>query len=536
MHANRVITCLATLFIVVSGIPTPSWAQCILANPSFEITGSGGSVFGGWEQFGSIGWTHHASHGSRAARVIGPGNGSWEVSGYWQQFDCSEGEQWEITGHVMNPSWNPILGQCAALVNVEWRDAAGELIDYDTFTVADLNSPLDEYIDFTLTSSPAPTGTVATRLLIGVLQSPSDPVPEAVFDQITYFSTWSPTIDEMQWTDFPGGRSVEFADRSWHVKGPGWYGPGPSNFSHLPVSVWVDENDRLHLSIKYLNGNWQSTEVVLEDALGYGDYIFTTLGPLDQLDIHAVLGLFLWQYGPCWDNGYLWWNPYNEIDVEFSRWGNPGNEIAQFVAQPYDWPGNISHFDASFGVDEFSSHAFNWLADRVEFRSWRGGPNDESPENMLHEWIYSGPHIPRPEQPRVHMNLWQFDGPPTTEQEVILDDFTFIPEGGSTGVIDLPEFSLPSRIAQLYPNAPNPFNPSTTLHYELRRDSRIKLSIYDLAGSHVRTLFEGYQSSGQHQSTWDGKCERGSSVASGVYLCRLQAGGEVSSQRMVLIK
>ena len=536
MHGIRILICIAALFLISSSFTGHSWAQCILANPSFEISGTGGSVFGGWEQFGSIGWTTQAAHGSRAARVIGTASGSWDVSGYWQQFDCLEGEQWEITGHVMNPSSNPILGQCAALVNVEWRDVGGQLIDYDSFTVADVTSPLDEYLDFFLTSSPAPMGTVATRLLVGVLQSPSDPAPEAVFDQITFFSTTPPTIDDMQWTDFPGGRSVEFADWTWHVKGPGWYGPGPSNFSHLPESVWVDEDDRLHLSIKYLNGSWRSTEVVLEDALGYGDYIFTTQGELDQLDIHAVLGLFIWQYGPCWDNGYLWWNPYNEIDVEFSRWGNPGNSIAQFVVQPYDWPGNIDRFEAAFGPDELSSHAFNWLADRVEFRSWRGGPEDGSPETLLHEWVYTGPHIPRPEQPRVHMNLWQFDGPPVTEQEVIIHDFTFIPENGPTGIMELPEIATAMRIAHLYPNSPNPFNPSTTLRYELHRDSHIKLSIYDLSGTHVRTRFEGYQSAGLHQDRWNGKDKAGSSVASGVYLGMLRAGDQVESQRLVLIK
>lgn len=536
MNTNRAQIYLAIFLLTPALFAGQSWGQCILANPSFEISGTGGLVFGGWEQFGNIGWTTQATHGSRAARVIGPGSSSWEVSGYWQQFDCIEGEQWEITGHVMNPSSNPILGQCTALVNVEWRGAGGELIDYDSFTVADVNSPLDEYLDFVLTSSPAPMGTVATRLLLGILQSPSDPVPEANFDQVTFFSTTPPTIDDQQWMDFPGGRSAEFAGWTWKVKGPGWYGPGPSNFSHLPESVWVDDDNRLHLSIKYLNGNWQSTEVVLEDALGYGDYVFTTLGALDQLDVHAVLGLFIWQYGPCWDNGYLWWNPYNEIDVEFSRWANSGNEIAQFVAQPYDWPGNIDRFDASFGVDELSSHAFNWLADRVEFRSWRGGPEDESPENMLHEWVYTGPHIPRPEQPRVHMNLWQFDGPPATEQEVIIDDFSFVPENGPTGATDWPEVAPASHKAQLYPSSPNPFNPSTTLRYRLQHDCQVKLSIYDVSGAHIRTLFDGYQASGSYQRTWDGRDSAGISLSSGVYLGMLKAGDDVESQRMVLIK
>ena len=44
---------------------------------------------------------------------------------------------------------------------------------------------------------------------------------------------------------------------------------------------------------------------------------------------------------------FSWWNPYDEIDIEYSRWGNPGNPGAQFVAQPYDYPGNLSQFSAN---------------------------------------------------------------------------------------------------------------------------------------------------------------------------------------------
>ncbi len=145
--------------------------------------------------------------------------------------------------------------------------------------------------------------------------------------------------------------------------------------------MWVDESGQLHLTIKEINNIWYSTEVVLEEALGYGDYIFTTRGSLNQLDAQAVLGLFLWQYGACWEPDNVWWNPYNEIDIEFSRWGNPSNEIGQFVAQPWDWVGNINRFDAEFAENEISSHGFNWYPDRIEFRSWRGDAQDESTEN-----------------------------------------------------------------------------------------------------------------------------------------------------------
>jgi len=430
VHPKHIHSGLALVLALVLAFTGQSAGQCILGNPSFEMDGSGGSVFGAWNQFGVVGSVGEASHGSQAARVSGPNAGGWDVSAYWQRQDSEPGEQWEVTGHVLHPAGKPLTGQCAAIVNIEWRDAIGDLIDYDSFTVADAAAPTDEYLVFSVVSGLAPAGTAAIRLLLGVLQSPSDPSPDVYYDQVTFYSTSFPTIDDVQWNDFPGGRSVSFADRTWRVKGPGLYGPGSNLFCNAANCVWVDVDDRLHLTLQNIGGNWYSTEVVTEEALGYGDYILTTVGRLDQIDPQAVLGIFLWEYGMCWHESYLWWNPYNEIDIEYSRWGSPGNSIGQFVAQPWDYPGNINRFDAAFGEDEVTSHAMRWLPDRAEYRAWRGGPDDESAENMIHSWTYTGPHIPRPGQPRMHLNLWKLGGTPAANQEVIFVDFTFISAGG----------------------------------------------------------------------------------------------------------
>ncbi|MCA9784077.1 MAG: hypothetical protein KC518_10905 [Candidatus Cloacimonetes bacterium] len=406
----------------------PGWAraQCMLANPSFEIPGADPEVFAGWNQFGVVLASDRSSHGALALEVRGPDSGNWDVSGAWQRLDSQPGEQWQTSGTVRQSALMPLTGPCAALVNIEWRDAAEGLIAYDTFSVAVAGSPVEQELEFSVLSTAAPAGTTSIRLLLGVLQGPSEPSPAVTFDRISCSSTSAPTVDDVQWLDFPGGRTLSFADHSWRVKGPGWYGPGPNNFSDSAESVWVDAQDRLHLTIRHRDAAWQSTEVVLEDALGYGDYIFTTQGAVDLLDPTAVLGLFLWQYGECYEGSSLWWNAYNEIDVELSRWGNPANDLIQYVVQPWDWAGNIHRFDASFGNEELASHAFRWLPDRVEFRSWRGGPDDESGATLYQSWTYSGPHIPRPEQPRVHLNLWQASGPPAAEQEVILADFRFV--------------------------------------------------------------------------------------------------------------
>jgi flagellar hook assembly protein FlgD len=86
-------------------------------------------------------------------------------------------------------------------------------------------------------------------------------------------------------------------------------------------------------------------------------------------------------------------------------------------------------------------------------------------------------------------------------------------------------------------NFPNPFNPLTTISYELARAVPVKLCVYDVAGRLVRGLRDGgVEQAGRHCVEWDGRDDRGLRVASGVYIYRLEAGDLVTTRRMVLLK
>ncbi|MEJ2720973.1 MAG: FlgD immunoglobulin-like domain containing protein, partial [bacterium] len=141
-------------------------------------------------------------------------------------------------------------------------------------------------------------------------------------------------------------------------------------------------------------------------------------------------------------------------------------------------------------------------------------------------------HIPRPEQPRIHINLWQFNGPPGTNQEVVLDQFTFVPEDGATGIEDV---TVPAA-AHLSAAKPNPFNPSTTITYMIEKGGYAEIVVYDVLGRPVRTLVRGLVPAGVHDVVWNGRDDSGGPVASGVYLYRLRASGIVETKKMVLLK
>jgi hypothetical protein len=85
-------------------------------------------------------------------------------------------------------------------------------------------------------------------------------------------------------------------------------------------------------------------------------------------------------------------------------------------------------------------------------------------------------------------------------------------------------------------NYPNPFNPSTTIEYDLPQDGYVILTIYNMLGQRVRTLLKGQQSAGRHHRTWDAKNDQGSTLASGIYLYRIQTEKFKQTKKMMMLK
>jgi len=84
---------------------------------------------------------------------------------------------------------------------------------------------------------------------------------------------------------------------------------------------------------------------------------------------------------------------------------------------------------------------------------------------------------------------------------------------------------------KLEQNFPNPFNPTTTIQYQLPQDARVTLKVYDILGSEVATLVNEEQQAGYREVQFNGI-----SYASGMYVYRLQAGDYVSIKKMLMIK
>jgi len=88
----------------------------------------------------------------------------------------------------------------------------------------------------------------------------------------------------------------------------------------------------------------------------------------------------------------------------------------------------------------------------------------------------------------------------------------------------------------LLPTYPNPFNGATTIAYMLPARREITVTIFDTRGTRVRTLFRAVQDAGFHSLRWDATTDALRPAASGAYIARIQAGQEVRSARLVLLK
>ncbi len=157
----------------------------------------------------------------------------------------------------------------------------------------------------------------------------------------------------------PAGRTIHFGGYEWEVRQAASDRGGTRNL-YDAENAWTDDNGFLHLRIAKRNGEWTSAEVNLQRSWGYGSYRFV-VRDISHLEPAAVFSVFTWD-----DTGQP-----REMDLEISRWGEPGSKNAQYVIQPYYVPANAVRFVAPPGV---LTHTLVWAPGRVAFKTmtWIG--------------------------------------------------------------------------------------------------------------------------------------------------------------------
>jgi len=206
-------------------------------------------------------------------------------------------------------------------------------------------------------------------------------------------------------------KCVEFAGYEWVVK-KGTFDPSSNFWSDDSKNVSVD-GQGLHLGItpRDIPSLWQSSEVILNESLGYGRYTVTTTTPANQLDSNSVLGFFTYNFS---DSAFT----HREIDIEFSpligaQRGTTEHFSVQSAPETFDFVADSS---------PVTTHSFEWRSDRIVFQS--GG----------HAWTYAGQLVPQTGGEHFRINLWlnplhTSNISPTSKSEVhvVISNFTFTP-------------------------------------------------------------------------------------------------------------
>ena len=105
----------------------------------------------------------------------------------------------------------------------------------------------------------------------------------------------------------------------------------------------------------------------------------------------------------------------------------------------------------------------------------------------------------------------------------------------SRGMQNIELKAVPDEFA-LHNNYPNPFNPVTTMLYDLPEAGHTRLLIYDLLGREVHVLIDKVMNPGYYSTQWNGRNQQGQTVGAGVYLYQIQSNGFIQTRKMLLLK
>jgi hypothetical protein len=245
------------------------------------------------------------------------------------------------------------------------------------------------------------------------------------------------------------GDKVTFSGGTWDIKhGPDMMGPGPNWFSDFYSDVFVDDEGRLHMKIAEHDGKWYATEVVSEENMGYGTYIFTVIGDLVNIPENIVLGLF------TWDNTTFYEQANSEVDIEFSKWGNAQNSnTLTYSVQPVNFGPFYPERTYNAIIDPqklngVTTHTFTWTDTLITWKSYAG--YEYGQDEILGQWSFNKNNparekteggntslpvvIPAPGlTTNARINFWiltNFSGHPADgkEHEVIIQSFQYIPQ------------------------------------------------------------------------------------------------------------
>ncbi|RMH71646.1 MAG: T9SS C-terminal target domain-containing protein [Gemmatimonadetes bacterium] len=420
------------------------------------------------------------------------------------------GETVELVVSVFNVWEGDAINPLAELIiNDEFITIDNGLVEYDDIEGDNFGDNAADPFVFTV-SEDSPGGTIPITIHITTDENPLD--YDLDFEIVVGYPQIL-LVDDDEGADYETyyRSAMDATDLRYEVWSTITQGvPGEEQFQH-EIVVWftgdegnsLDADERQFLmdfmdqgGAVFITG--QDIELVLEDGGEdfYHDYLKANLVEADRT------GLVVLQ-------------PTDTEDCLSGEWGflvaqgtgGPNNQSSPAVIEPVSNSGAIDILKYRHpslieigGIKYFGDYNLIYLS--FGFEAIYETPTGERPEDLMAQFID-----------------WLADPCDTT----------------SSVAVEQTSVNVPAQLS-LEQNYPNPFNPMTRIHFDLPVDQHISLKIYDTSGQLVKTLVDAPHRAGRYTLTWNGVDEMNQPVNSGVYFYTLQAGEEVQTRQMVLLK
>ena len=243
-------------------------------------------------------------------------------------------------------------------------------------------------------------------------------------------------------------------------------------------------------------------------------------------DYHLLPG------SPCIDGGFdtlSTYYPLFDLDNNYRIWDGDGNGSGIIDIGVYEYgsqyiggiDGTVYIYDTEEEPLDYVLLKINNQNSQFEFADSLGFFHFDLPPGIYD--IYAS---------RVFCEDVVIEDIEVVEGQVTQVDFEMI---NITDITDNPISLSPPKHIFMY-NYPNPFNPSTTIVYQLQQAENISLKIYDVTGRLIKTIVDENKEAGYYNVVWDGTDQSGKAVSSGVYMYALHAGDYTETRKCLLLK
>ena len=211
------------------------------------------------------------------------------------------------------------------------------------------------------------------------------------------------------------------------------------------------------------------------------------------------------------------------------HWGANQNYVQSALHTPSSYGGTINHGGQyiSNATTQFNIYTLEWTSEQMIFSVNGYVHYTYSPETQNSEtWPFDSPQYLL-----INIAIEQSIQSSFTETEMEIDYVRFYEASILSNQIE----TLPDDF-NLMQNHPNPFNPVTTIKYDLPKDELVTITVYDVLGNVVKTLVDINQSSGYKSVQWNATNNQGKPVSAGMYLYSIEVGDFRKTKKMVLLK